>query len=492
MRASARRALSTARPARASDVSLDLPRVVAGQPTRATHPHVIASAADLTPGVSRAEYAARRAALARAMPPHSAAIFAAAPALRWPGTAIPAGKYRQDADFAYYTGVTQPDCVAVVERGRTEDDVRYALIVPKRCERHAQWDGERIDARAGETVFGADAAYEADERAAAYATEAVRNARGGVFVDLDKVDEDASVVHRALGARARGGGGGDGVRPVRGMSHRLRWRKSDAELALIKNSVDLDVQAFVKAFQTSRAGATEADVMAQHEAACRIGGADRLAYPSVVGSGAGACVVHYHQNDKMLEDGDLLLMDAGCELNGYVSDITRTWPISGRWTQAQLDVYSVVLEAHDACLRAARVDGETSLMDIHRLSIDVLANGLAKLLPNTSARALIRSGEYAKYYPHSVGHWLGADTHDVPSVAVSTPFERNVAFTIEPGLYFSPHDLDVPADLRGIGVRIEDDCVVDANGAVVALSAALPTDPDAVAALASSTFFRPV
>ena len=163
MRASARRALSTARPARASDVSLDLPRVVAGQPTRATHPHVIASAADLTPGVSRAEYAARRAALARAMPPHSAAIFAAAPALRWPGTAIPAGKYRQDADFAYYTGVTQPDCVAVVERGRTEDDVRYALIVPKRCERHAQWDGERIDARAGETVFGADAAYEADE-----------------------------------------------------------------------------------------------------------------------------------------------------------------------------------------------------------------------------------------------------------------------------------------------------------------------------------------
>ena len=244
--------------------------------------------------------------------------------------------------------------------------MRYALIVPKRCERYAQWDGERIDARAGETVFGADAAYEADERAAAYATEAVRNARGGVFVDLDKVDEDASVVHRALGARARGGGGGDGVRPVRGLSHRLRWRKSDAELALIKNSVDLDVQAFVKAFQTSRAGATEADVMAQHEAACRIGGADRLAYPSVVGSGAGACVVHYHQNDKMLEDGDLLLMDAGCELNGYVSDITRTWPISGRWTQAQLDVYSVVLEAHDACLRAARADGETSLMDIHQ------------------------------------------------------------------------------------------------------------------------------
>jgi Xaa-Pro aminopeptidase len=194
----------------------------------------------------------------------------------------------------------------------------------------------------------------------------------------------------------------------------------------------------------------------------------------------------------MLEDGDLLLMDAGCELNGYVSDITRTWPISGRWTQAQLDVYSVVLEAHDACLRAVRADGETSLMDIHRLSIDVLANGLAKLLPNTSARALIRSGEYAKYYPHSVGHWLGADTHDVPSVAVSTPFESNVVFTIEPGLYFSPHDLDVPADLRGIGVRIEDDCVVDANGAVVALSAALPTDPDAVAALASSTFFRPV
>ena len=126
----------------------------------------------------------------------------------------------------------------------------------------------------------------------------------------------------------------------------MRWKKSPAELELLQQSVDLDVRAFVKALEIGRAGATEADVMAHHEATCRVGGADRLAYPSVVGSGAGACVVHYHHNDKSLKDGDLLLMDAGCELNGYVSDITRTWPVNGKWTSAQLDVYSAVLEAH--------------------------------------------------------------------------------------------------------------------------------------------------
>lgn len=463
-----------------------------GQPTRATHPHVIAAEDELTPGTSAVEYAARRRALAAALPARSCAIFAAAPALRIPGTVIPVGRYRQDADFAHVTGVAQAECVAVVERGASADDVRYTLVVPEYSERHATWDGERINAAAAESVFGADEGIERGERAVALVAAAMRRATGGVFMDIDKVDEDCDVVHRAMSAVALDGRPGGGVRPLRGVAHRLRWRKSEAEVTLLRRSVDLDIQAFVRAFQTSEVGSTEAAVSAQHEAACRIGGADRLAYPSVVASGAGACVVHYHHNDKLLEDGDLLLMDAGCELNGYASDITRTWPINGKWTGPQLDVYSAVLEAHQACLAAARADGSTSLMDLHRLSIDVLAAGLAKLLPNTSARTLIRTGAYAKYYPHSVGHWLGADTHDVPSVSVSTPFETNVTFTIEPGLYFPPDDPDVPPHLRGIGVRVEDDCVVESSGRAVALSAALPVDPDAVAALASSTFFRPL
>ena len=140
--------------------------------------------------------------------------------------------------------------------------------------------------------------------------------------------------------------------------------------------------------------------MAHHEATCRVGGADRLATRRL-SVRRRACVVHYHHNDKSLKDGDLLLMDAGCELNGYVSDITRTWPVNGKWTSAQLDVYSAVLEAHAECLKAARADGETSLMDLHHLSIKVLAKGLSKLLPNTSAHTLIHTGAYTKYYPHS-------------------------------------------------------------------------------------------
>lgn len=456
---------------------------VAGQPTHATHPHLIRSRDELTPGISRDEYAARRRALAAAMPANSVAMFTAAPALRFPGTVIPAGRYRQDADFAYFTGVSQPECAAVIERGERASDVRYALIVPRHSDKYAVWDGERITANAGTSVFGADDAMESGERAVAYAVDAMKKARGGVFVDVDKVNEDDEVVHRALGSLAREGFAMHSVRPVRGLCHELRWKKSPAELELLQKSIDLDVRAFLKAFEIGRVGATEADVMAHHEATCRVGGADRLAYPSVVGSGAGACVVHYHHNDKLLKDGDLLLMDAGCELNGYVSDITRTWPVNGKWTSAQLDVYSAVLEAHAECLKAARADGETSLMDLHRLSIDVLAKGLSKLLPNTSAHTLIRTGAYAKYYPHSVGHWLGADVHDVSSVSVSSPLEPFVAFTIEPGLYFPPNDPDVPASLRGIGVRVEDDCVVRADGRARSISAALPVDPDAIAAL---------
>lgn len=478
------RALSTLRQTASNDASLSRTAAVVGQPTRATHPHLFVSADELTPGVSRDEYAARRRALVAAMPANSVAIFAAAPALKFHGTVIPAGRYRQDADFAYLTGVNQPDCLALVERGDTERDVRYVLVVPEHSERYMVWDGERINAAAGESIFGADASFEANERAVADVADMITRAAGGVYVDMEKVE--STLLKRAFGALGRDAYASERLRPAKYLTHKLRWRKSDAEIELIQKSVDLDISAFKRALATSKVGSTEAAVMAHHEAACRIGGADRLAYPSVVGSGAAACVVHYHPNDKILRDGELLLMDAGCELNGYVSDITRTWPVNGKWTTAQLDVYSAVLDAHVACQRAARADGATSLADIHRLSVEVLAHGLSKLLPNSDARSLIRSGAYTKYYPHSIGHWLGADTHDVPTIGIATPFELNTVFTIEPGLYFPPNDPDVPKELRGIGVRIEDDFVVDRGGAC-ALSAALPVDPDAIAALATSS-----
>ena len=458
---------------------------VAGQPTYVTHPHLLSSARELTPGITRDEYAARRRALAVGMPRNSVAVLVAAPKLKFPGTIIPSGKYRPDADFAYATGVTQPECACVLERGDTADDVKYTLIVPEYDARYATWDGERINAKAATDVFGADVGLAKGEAAAGAVATALRNAKGGVYADVTKLAWDEShILQRAFASAELDGVTRGNVRGLTALTHVLRWRKSEAEIELIRQSVELDMKAFARAYATSGVGSSEAAVMAAHEAACRIGGADRLAYPSVVGSGAGACVVHYHPNDKILRDGDLLLMDAGCELNGYVSDITRTWPINGKWTSAQEDVYGAVLDAHDACVRAVRVDHETSLAHLHRLSVEVLAHGLAKLL-KTSAQSLIRSGEYTKYYPHSVGHWLGMDTHDVPTVSIATPFENNVVFTIEPGLYFRHDDLDVPRDLRGIGIRIEDDCVVQ-SGACAVLSSALAVDPArALAQLAS-------
>jgi Xaa-Pro aminopeptidase len=195
-------------------------------------------------------------------------------------------------------------------------------------------------------------------------------------------------------------------------------------------------------------------------------GAQAVAYPSIVASGPNACVLHYRDNDRRMADGDLILIDAGCEFRGYASDITRTFPVNGRFTGPQKDVYEVVLAAQLACIEAVRPG--VPFHDYHRVAERVLAQGLVDLkLIDGPLDAALESGSYKRFYMHRAGHWLGMDVHDVGDYKVGDEwrvFEPGMVLTIEPGIYIAPDEERVPAQYRGIGVRIEDDVVITADG----------------------------
>jgi len=273
--------------------------------------------------------------------------------------------------------------------------------------------------------------------------------------------------------------------------HRLRWRKSPWEQEQLRRAGAVGAGAMREAMLASCGGVagvlpgggapSEHLLSAVFEFACKRRGARRLAFPPVVASGSSACTIHYSRNDQPLRPGDLVLMDAGCELGGYCSDVSRTWPVGGRFSPAQRAVYTEVLEAHQHCVAACQAGA--SAQEVHALSVQKLQQGLSRL-GAFGGGAGGGGRAYMRFYPHSVTHWLGMDVHDTPSVPLSQALEPGVALTIEPGLYF-PDAPDVPRSLRGIGVRIEDDVLVTPEGPEV-LSAGVPVEPDQLEALLSS------
>lgn len=432
-------------------------------------------------------------ALAEKLPTNSVAIIAAAPPVHLPNTIIPYPIYRQDADFAYLTGVLQPNVVMMLERGPEEggggdggdgvnDSHRYTLFVPPRSARDEVWNGQRIGTVAATRFFGADASHELSVMSEVVARAVSR--ASAVFADVRSGGgggDSSPVLKTALSAAGTMRDSGP-PRPLRPIVHTLRWTKSLAEIQAMRESVDADVAGFHAAMRTSVSGATEYAVCAHHEHACKVLGADRLAYPSVVAGGVGALVVHYADMDRILRTNDVLLMDAGCERRGYVSDITRTWPVNHEgFTAAQGDVYDAVLEAHRACIQTLRTSlssgGDVSLQELHALSVNVLSECLVNLgVGGGMSKTEMARGAYMRYFPHALGHWIGMDTHDTPTVRTTTPIKPGCALTVEPGLYLPSDDLDVPKSMRGIGVRIEDDVAVTPDkGKLEILSRGLPT-----------------
>eukprot|EP00887_Chlorella_sp_A99_P006650 scaffold3.g6650.t1 len=426
---------------------------------------------ELLPGVAAAELAERRRHLAALLPPGAVALLPSAPTVYMAGV-IPY-PYRPDADLLYLTGLAQPSSLAVVQGGGA-----LTLLVPDRDAWRETWDGRKLGADAAVGVFGADEAYAMSE--AGNLLDSLLSGASTVVCDSESPAVAASPLPRLpamQAALARGR-----VQPLWPLMHQLRWVKSPAELALMRRSATLAAGAVARCMAASVPGVREHSIAALFEFECKAGGAARMAYPPVVAGGGDACTIHYSRNDKAVAGDQLLLLDGGCELHGYASDVTRTWPVGGRFKAPQRAVYEAVREVHALCVSACRPGA--SLRELHHASVRALAEALAALgvSPGKTAGDYA-SSLYRRFYPHSVGHWLGMDTHDSAGVSHDRPLEPGVVLTIEPGLYIP--DEEEFGHFRGIGVRIEDDVAITRGGHEV-LSAGAPVDPGAIEALVGS------
>jgi Xaa-Pro aminopeptidase len=420
-------------------------------------------------------FAARRRRFLELMGPGAVAILQGARLVtRSADTEFP---FRQDSDFHYLTGFDHPHAVAVL---RTDGGPAYTLFVEPRDRAAETWTGYRPGVEGAVADYGADEAH--PNHALDGALPALLERAQRLFHVLGRDPRlDARIVEILERMRLRSRQGLDPASEIvdpRRVLHEMRLRKEPAELEIMRRAAAISAEAHREAARLAEEGRFEYELEAALLHQFRRSGAAGPAYSSIVGSGRNATVLHYIRNDQKLVDGELVLIDAGCELEGYASDVTRTYPVGGSYRGAQRAVYEVVLEANLAGLALAK-PGAT-LPQIHEACTRKLVEGMVELgLLRGEVDELIRSEAHRRFYMHNTSHWLGLDVHDVGSYVVDgkpRALEPGMVFTIEPGLYVAADDASAPAELRGIGVRIEDDVAIVAGGCEN-LTAAVPKHP---------------
>ena len=430
------------------------------------------------------EFARRRRQLMKSMGRDAIAIVPAAPVRhRNSDVEYP---YRQDSDFHYLTGFGEPESVAVLVPGR--QPAEYILFVRERDPERETWDGRRAGTEGALRQYAANDAFP--------------------FSDIDDIlpglMENKSRVYYAMGTHPefdqRVLGWVNGLRAVARYGrhppqefialdhvlHDMRLYKSRAEIVAMRESARIAAQAHVRAMRACRPGVTEYQIAAEllhefqrHNAP--------TSYEPIVGGGANACILHYRENNHTLRAGDLLLIDAGCEHQCYASDITRTFPVNGRFNETQRAVYEVVLAANEAAIGTVRpgVDWDAP----HQAAVRVITQGLVDLgLLKGSVSRLEKEGAYRKFFMHRTGHWLGLDVHDVGDYRIGEQWrilEPGMVMTIEPGIYIPAGLRGVPRRFNDIGIRIEDDVVVTRDGCEV-LTSGVPKHPAEIEALMAS------
>ncbi len=397
------------------------------------------------------------------------------------GTNDSGGRHRPDRDLFYLTGVTEPGAVAVLRPDGEDGD--FVLFVRIRNPEEERWSGGRLGPeRAGE-VFGADTTYGSDVLSE-HLPKLLAEAEGMYFRIGAESPLQSLVIGALQNARLRGARKGVGPHGIIDPGRLLdpqRLVKHPEELERMRWAASITVEAVNEMFWAVGAGVGEWELEGILDGAFRRKGAEGPAYATIVGSGANGCVLHYVDNDCRMQDGDLVLVDAGAEANLYVSDITRTFPVSGSFTAAQRAVYDLVLEAHDRAIDDIR-PGAT-VESIHHTARDVLVDGLLDIGVLDGDKAeVIETEAYKPFFPHQTSHWLGLDVHDVGDYAASgasRALEPGMVLTVEPGLYFQgPFEGGAVAEeYASIGIRIEDDVVVTNKGHEV-LTAALPVSVD--------------
>lgn len=390
--------------------------------------------------------------------------------------------YRQDSDFFYLTGFTEPDSVAVLVPGRPQGE--YLLFCRERDPDRELWDGTRAGQDGAIADFGADDAFPVDDIddiipgliegcSRVYYTM-------GMYADFDT--HVADWVNSLRSGLSRGVHTPQEFVALDHLLHDMRLYKSRSEISAMRKSARIAVAAHKRAMQMTRPGLFEYEVEAEFRHEFRRNGA-WTSYNPIVGGGANACTLHYVENSAELKDGDLLLIDAGCELDYYASDITRTFPVNGRFSAEQRAVYEIVLEAQKAAIEKTVRGNHWN--DPHDAAVRVITRGLRDLgLLDGKLPKLIKDGAYRPFYMHRTGHWIGIDVHDVGDYKVGDEWrvlESGMVTTVEPGIYI-PNKRNIPKAFRNIGVRIEDDVAITAKGPDV-LSKGLPSEPDAIEAL---------
>jgi Xaa-Pro aminopeptidase len=389
--------------------------------------------------------------------------------------------YRFDSSFHYLSGFREPESVLVLVAGQDGKPQSILFCREKDMEREI-WDGFRYGPDAAQEEFGFDAAFpiaKLDEKL----IELMGN-QPTLFYPLGANaawDQRLLKLRSAVQEKARSGIlAPDELRDVRTLINEMRLFKDLHEINILRRAAAISTAAHRRAMQFTRPGQLEYQVEAEllHEF-CRNGARDP-AYTSIVAGGANACVLHYIANNAELRDGDLLLIDAGCELEGYASDITRTYPVNGGFLGAQKDVYEIVLASQAAAIAAAKPGNNWEAP--HNAALRILAQGFIDLkLCHGTVDGVLESGSYKKYYMHRTGHWMGMDVHDVGDYKIGDQWRNlqpGMVLTVEPGCYIRPAD-DVPLALWNIGIRIEDDVVITELGNEVLTEAA----PKTVAAI---------
>lgn len=420
--------------------------------------------------LTQADFQQRRDRLAQAMGPRSIAIIATSNvAMRNRDADY---KYRSDSSFFYLTGFAEPEAVAVIETfdEDDEDGYSYSLFCRERNRDLEIWNGYRAG------IDGAIDDYDADE---AYAITLLDEEILDKLLDKDQLfyrigqnaEFDARVAQWIAKANAdsrRGESAPTHMVQLDAILDEMRLHKSAQEIQLMQIASDISAQAHTRAMQAVRPEMMEYALEAELNYVFGQQGCVP-SYNSIVGGGANACILHYVENNQPLKSGDLVLIDAACEYQCYASDITRTFPVNGRFTEAQKALYEVVLAAQLAAIDTVRVG--YNYKQPHYVAVRILVQGLLDLgIMQGDLEQIIQSESYRQFYMHGTGHWLGMDVHDVGAYKVDgewRTYQPGMVVTVEPGLYIAPDDESVDEKWRGIGIRIEDDVVVTADGPLV-------------------------
>ncbi|KAH7135760.1 peptidase M24, structural domain-containing protein [Dendryphion nanum] len=434
-----------------------------GQPLHETHPHLL-KAGEVTPGITAQEYYNRRVKLAEALPPNSIAVLAASDIKYRSGAVF--YKFHQDPDFLYFTGFNEPDALAIIEKTDELGEHNFHLYVRPKDAKAELWEGARSGIEAAEDVFNADTTGDVNH-IPKILPEILKRTKE-VYTDLPTSLISRNVLSRYLAGQepSRTGGiaqtfrdaSGIPTKPLRNIVNQLRVIKSEAEIDNMRIAGKHSGRAFTDAMRQSFTHEKDLDSFLDYW--FKQDNCDGPAYVPVVAGGIHANTIHYVSNDQTLKPNELVLVDAGAEYGGYITDISRTWPVNGKFSPAQRDLYQVLLNVQRSCVALCHETSNLTLDKLHKIATTNLEDGLKDLGFDMS------DGAISILFPHHVGHYIGLDVHDSPGYPRNKHFQKGMCVTVEPGIYV-PDDERWPVWARGIGMRIEDSVCVEEDGPFV-------------------------